>query len=82
VADIKVRNLDNAVADVLKARAEQNGRSLEAEVRATLTEATQAARERFFERARATRQAMLKSRGGKPTSSSVSHIRAERDANG
>jgi plasmid stability protein len=82
MADIKVRNLDDAVADVLRARADRNGRSLEAEVRATLTESALAARERFAERTHVLREAILKRRGGKPTSSSVSDIRAERDKNG
>ncbi len=82
MADIKVRNLDDAVADVLKARAERKGRSLEAEIRATLTEAVQAARERFAKRTQATREIIRRRRNGRVTSSSAPGIRAERDANG
>jgi len=45
MVDIDVRSLDEAVADILEARAERNGRSLEDKVRAILTGSASAERE-------------------------------------
>ena len=39
MASVTIRNLDNDVVEMLKARAKENNRSLEAELRALLTEA-------------------------------------------
>jgi plasmid stability protein len=44
MADIKVRNLDDAVASALSARANAKGFSLEEEVRRTLTASVEADR--------------------------------------
>jgi plasmid stability protein len=41
MADLSIRGLDDDVRDRIRSRAAQNGRSMEAEVRAILTEAVQ-----------------------------------------
>ena len=62
MADLKVRNLDDHVASMLKGRAKQKGISLEEEVRRTLCSSVDADREAFIRRAAAIRAAA----GGKP----------------
>jgi plasmid stability protein len=52
MATLTVRRLDDRVYDVLRSRAEHNGRSLEAEVRAILEDAA-TPRQRLVERLRA-----------------------------
>ncbi len=53
MGSITIRNLDDAVIEKLKARAKQHERSLEAEIRALLTEtADRWSRQRFIETAR------------------------------
>jgi plasmid stability protein len=47
---VTIRNLDDAVIDRLKERAQDNGRSLEAELRALLTEMSERpSRQKFIE---------------------------------
>ncbi len=80
MAQLKVRQLDDAVAAALKRRAESRGVSLEEEVRSMLTTAVAARRSAMERRARALRKST-----GKPGSralDSARTIRRERDANG
>jgi plasmid stability protein len=79
MADLKVRNLDDAVASALKARAKANGVSLEEEIRRTLTASVAADREELVRRAKA----LLAAAGGapgRPELDSARLIRDERDA--
>ena len=62
MATLTVRRLDDRVYDVLRSRAENNGRSLEAEVRSILEDAA-TPRQRLVERLRAF-QAEVESRHG------------------
>lgn len=62
MAQIIVRNLDDAVVNRLKERAEQNNRSLEAEVRHILEQASeQLSWDEAWERIDAFRQRMIES---------------------
>lgn len=79
MADLKVRNLDDHVARVLRARAEHKGISLEEEVRRTLAGSVKADREAFARRAAALRKA-TGDRPGPPELDSARIIREERDA--
>jgi antitoxin FitA len=79
MADLKVRNLDDHVAAVLKARARHKGISLEEEIRRTLAASVQADREAFIRRAAAVRAA-AGGKPGKPELDSARIIREERDA--
>jgi plasmid stability protein len=79
MADLKVRNLDDAVAGALKARAKANGVSLEEEVRRTLTASVASDREELVRRAKAL-HAAAGGRPGSPELDSARIIRAERDA--
>jgi plasmid stability protein len=56
VAAISVRDLDEDVASRLKVRAARHGRSMEAEVRAILTDAVAAAENEQFNLAQAVRE--------------------------
>jgi plasmid stability protein len=56
VAAISVRDLDDDVASRLKVRAARHGRSMEAEVRAILTDAVAAAENEQFNLAQAVRE--------------------------
>ena len=79
MADLKVRNLDDHVAAVLKARARHKGISLEEEIRRTLAASVQVDREAFIRRAAAVRAA-AGGKPGKPELDSARIIREERDA--
>ena len=79
MADIKVRNLDEAVASALKTRAKARGVSLEEEVRRTLTASVATDREELVRRASAL-HAAAGGKPGKPELDSARIIRAERDA--
>jgi plasmid stability protein len=79
MASIKVRNLDDAVASALKARANAKGVSLEEEVRRTLTASVEADRAELVRRARAL-HAAAGGTPGRPELDSARVIRAERDA--
>jgi plasmid stability protein len=81
MADLKVRNLDDAIASVLKARAKANGVSLEEEVRRTLAASVAVDREELVRRAQAL-HAAAGGRPGSPELDSARIIREERDALG
>jgi plasmid stability protein len=78
MAAIKVRNLDNRIADTLKARAKQQGISLE-EIRRTLAASVNADMEAFARRAAAVRAATARQEHD-PSADSVATIREQRDA--
>jgi plasmid stability protein len=79
MADLKVRNLDDQITNVLRARAIANGVSLEEEVRRTLAASVMADREELVRRAKAL-HAAAGGQPGKPELDSARTIRAERDA--
>lgn len=81
MADLKVRQLDDDVADALRARAGRKGVSLEEEVRSTLTASVEARRRAFLRRAAAIRKAIAEA-GGHEQPDSTRLIRAERDRRG
>ena len=79
MADLKVRNLDDHVAAVLKARAQEQGISLEEEARRTLARSVARDRADLVRRA----EALHAAAGGKPGKSELDSariIREERDA--
>ncbi len=80
MADLKVRQLDDSVAEALRARAGRKGVSLEEEVRTTLAASVETKRRAFLRRARSIRAAS----GDTPdrTLDSARLIRKERDARG
>lgn len=81
MAELKVRQLDDAVVAALKARAKEHGVSLEEEVRRTLAESVSARRQAFARRTAALRAAA----GvvpGRPELESTRTIREEKDARG
>lgn len=83
MADLKVRNLDDGVASILRERAKAKGVSMEEEIRRTLTESATAEREALVARLRALHAEQGASRGGRepdPDLDSVRLIREERDA--
>jgi plasmid stability protein len=79
MADIKVRNLDPRVADILRSRAKQQGISLEEEIRRTLAASVTADMEAFARRAAAVRAATA-GQENDPSADSVATIREQRDA--
>jgi plasmid stability protein len=81
MADLKVRQLDDGVADALKARAGRKGISLEEEVRSTLAASVAARRRAFLRHACAIRKA-IGGRAGAPALDSTRLIRRERDERG
>lgn len=81
MADLKVRQLDDGVADALRARASRKGVSLEEEVRSTLTASVDAKRRAFLRRAKAIRAA-IGDTADKPSLDSTRLIRKERDGRG
>ena len=81
MADLKVRQLDDGVADALRVRAGRKGDSLEEEVRNTLTASVDARRRAFLRRAKAIRIA-ISTTPGKPSLDSARLIRTERDGRG
>ena len=79
MADIKVRNLDDHIADISRTRAKHQGISLEEEIRRTLAASVNADLEAFARRAAAV------ARGRRPAKSTIHPrtvpiIREERDA--
>jgi plasmid stability protein len=70
MAELKVRNLDDAVAGALNARPQANGASLEEEVRRTLAASVAAGREELVRRAKAV-HAAAGDRTGRPEGSSA-----------
>ena len=79
MADIKVRNLDDRIADILRTRAKQRGISLEEEVRRTLAASVNSDMEGFARRAAAVRAATAGPEHD-PAADSVATIREQRDA--
>jgi plasmid stability protein len=79
MAEIKVRELDDQVFEMLKARALSRGISLEAEVRTILTDAIAGDREALRHEAEAIAERIRRRNPG-PHSDSVQIIRDERDA--
>jgi plasmid stability protein len=79
IADIKVRNLDDRITDILKARAKQRGISLEEEIRRTLAASVNSDMEAFARRAAALRAATA-GQELDPELDSVRVIREQRDA--
>lgn len=75
MAQLLVRNLDEQVVDKLKARARENRRSLQAEVKLVLEQATR------FDRATALKriEEVRKMLAGRPMSDSAELIRELRD---
>jgi plasmid stability protein len=80
MADLKVRQLDDAVADALRVRAGRKGVSLEEEVRSTLIASVDAKRRAFLRRAKSLRAAV--GHAPKPSLDSARLIRADRDRRG
>ena len=81
MADLKVRQLDDDVAESLKARASRKGVSLEEEVRTTLAASVEKRRTAFLRRADAIRKAGG-TESGTPQLESTRLIRQERDERG
>jgi plasmid stability protein len=79
MADIKVRNLDHRIADILKARARQRDISLAEEIRRTLAASVNSDMEAFARRAAALRAATA-GQEDDPSADSVAIIREQRDA--
>jgi plasmid stability protein len=79
VADIKVRNLDDRIADILRTRAKQRGVSFAEEIRRTLTASVESDMEAFARRAAAVRAATADQELD-PDLDSVRTIREQRDA--
>ena len=76
MASVLVRDLDPAVVDRLKARAEENGRSLQKELKAILE--TAAAQATWAE-ARAAAERVRQMLGGRQFSDSTELVREDRD---
>ena len=81
MADLKVRQLDDSVADALRIRAGRKGVSLEEEVRSTLAASVAAKRRAFLRRAKSIRTA-IGDTAGKPSLDSARLVRKERDTRG
>jgi antitoxin FitA len=78
MAELKVRQVDDEIVAILKARARKRGVSLEEEVRSTLAASVAARRSAFARRAAALRRAA--GGPGDPGLDSARLIRDERDA--
>ena len=81
MADLKVRQLSDEVADALRARASRKGISLEEEVRGTLAASVEFKRQAFLRRAKAIRNSI----GAKASGASLEStrlIRKDRDRRG
>ena len=76
MASVLVRDLDSAVVDRLKARAEENGRSLQKELKAVLE---QAAMQATWAEARADIERVRKRFAGREFSDSTELVREDRD---
>lgn len=79
MADFKVRNLDERVADVLRTRAKQQDISFEEVVRRVLAASVSSDMEAFARRAAAVRAATA-GQENDPSADSVASIREQRDA--
>ncbi len=76
MASVLVRDLDPAVVDRLKARAEENGRSLQKELKAILE---LAAAQATWAEARAAAERVRQMLGGRQFSDSTDLVREDRD---
>jgi plasmid stability protein len=76
MASVLVRDLDPAVVDRLKARAEENGRSLQKELKTVLE---QAAAQATWAEARANIERVRRRFAGREFSDSTELVREERD---
>jgi plasmid stability protein len=76
MASVLVRDLDPAVVDRLKARAKENGRSLQKELKAILEAA---AAQAIWAEARAGAERVRQMLGGRQFSDSTELIRGDRD---
>jgi plasmid stability protein len=81
MADLKVRQLSDEVADALRTRAARKGISLEEEVRGTLSASVEFKRQAFLRRAKAIR-ASIGDTSAAPSLESTRLIRKERDRRG
>ena len=79
MAELKVRQVDDAVVATLKARAQKRGVSLEEEVRSTLSASVETRQKAFARRAASLRAAAGRARS-RPSLDSARIIRRERDA--
>jgi plasmid stability protein len=77
MADVKIRKLDDWVVASFRARAEQAGHSLEAELRQFLTEAARQRRESYLEKLNAFNERLREKYGEMPDSTPL--IRQIRD---
>jgi plasmid stability protein len=77
MADVKIRKLDDWVVHSFRARATQAGRSLEEELRQTLTELAKGRRQALIEEIDAFREEVRAKHGELPDSTPL--IRATRD---
>lgn len=82
MADLKVRRLDDEVAEALRVRAGRKGISLEEEVRSTLAASVDARRRVFLRRAQAIRRAIGDKAGAALSLDSTRLIRRQRDRRG
>ena len=81
MADLKVRQLNDEVAEALRARAGHKGISLEEEVRGTLAASVEFKRQAFLRRAKAIRKS-IGGKAGAPSVESTRLIRKDRDGRG
>jgi len=81
MADLKVRQLSDDVANALRARAGRKGISLEDEVRGTLAASVEFKRQAFLRRAKAIRKS-ISDKASSPSLESTRLIRRERDRRG
>ncbi len=80
MAEVRVRNLEEWVVELLRTRARRHGRSLEGELRLLLSEEAMRPRLQAAERAEALREAIRQESGQLPNSAAL--IREDRDTRG
>lgn len=79
MADIKARDINDRIAEILKTRAKQRGISFEEEIRRTLAASVNSDMEAFARRAAAVREATA-GQETDPAADSVATVREQRDA--
>jgi antitoxin FitA len=79
MADVKIRKLDDWVVASFRARAEQAGRSLEAELRQFLTEAARQRRQSYLEKLNAFNEHLRDKYGETPDSTPLIRQLRDRD---
>ena len=80
MADVKIRKLDDGIVQAFRARAKAQGRSLEEELRQTLTEIVHQRRRAYAEKLRKLREDIRAEYGELPDSTPL--IREDRDRRG